>query len=50
MPDHITRDPIYNAVDRDDFDAMIEIDRYHHDKIGFDRARHGLRQRTQNAP
>ena len=28
MPDHITHDPIYNAVDRDDFDAMIQVDRY----------------------
>jgi hypothetical protein len=28
MPDHITHDPIYNSVDRDDFDAMIETSRY----------------------
>ena len=25
---HITYDPIYNTVDRDDFDSLIEIDRY----------------------
>lgn len=25
---HITYDPIYNTVDRDDFDALIEVDRY----------------------
>jgi hypothetical protein len=28
MADHINHDPIYNAVDRDDFAAMIEVDRY----------------------
>lgn len=28
MPDHITHDPIYQTVDRDAFDAMIEVDRY----------------------
>jgi len=27
-PDHITHDPIYNTVDRDDFMSMIEVDRY----------------------
>ncbi len=25
---HITYDPIYNTVDRDDFDSLIEVDRY----------------------
>jgi len=25
---HITYDPIYNTVDRDNFDALIEVDRY----------------------
>lgn len=28
MSDHITRDPIYNTVHRDDFPAMLEVDRY----------------------
>ena len=28
MADHITHDPIYNTVDRDDFTTMIEVDRY----------------------
>lgn len=28
MADQITHDPIYNTVDRDDFMAMIEVDRY----------------------
>ena len=28
MADHITHDEIYDTVDRDDFDSMIEIDRY----------------------
>ena len=28
MANHITHDPIYETVDRDDFDAMIEVDRY----------------------
>jgi hypothetical protein len=28
MADHITHDPIYESVDRDDFDAMIEVERY----------------------
>ena len=28
MSEHITRDPIYNTVHRDDFSAMLEVDRY----------------------
>ncbi len=28
MADHITHDPIYNTVDRDAFDAMMQADRY----------------------
>ena len=28
MADHITYDPAYNTVDRDDFAAMIEVERY----------------------
>ena len=28
MADHITHDPAYNTVDRDDFRSMIEVDRY----------------------
>jgi hypothetical protein len=28
MTDHITQDPIYNTVSRDDFPAMLEVDRY----------------------
>jgi len=28
MADHITHDPAYNTVDRDDFFSMIEVDRY----------------------
>jgi hypothetical protein len=28
MADHITHDPIYDTVDRDDFDAMVEVERY----------------------
>ncbi|MBW2279250.1 MAG: ferritin-like domain-containing protein [Deltaproteobacteria bacterium] len=28
MADHITHDPIYNTLDRDNFMAMIEVDRY----------------------
>ena len=28
MPDHITHDAIYDTVDRDDFAAMIDVDRY----------------------
>jgi hypothetical protein len=28
MADHITHDPAYNTVDRDDFLSMIEVDRY----------------------
>jgi hypothetical protein len=32
----ITRDPIYNTVDRDDFAAMIEVDRYAERTDAFD--------------
>ena len=28
MPHHITHDPIYNTVDRDDFQSMIDVPRY----------------------
>lgn len=36
MADHITHDPIYNTVDRDDFAAMIEVDRYGERTGAFD--------------
>jgi len=36
MADHITHDSIYDAVDRDDFDAMIEVDRYARRTGAFD--------------
>ena len=36
MADHITHDPIYNTVDRDDFVAMIEVDRYNERTAAFD--------------
>mgnify|MGYP003416962014 FL=1 len=36
MADHITHDEIYDAVDRADFDAMIEVDRYARRTGAFD--------------
>ncbi len=36
MADHITRDSIYDTVDRDDFAAMIEVDRYGDRSDAFD--------------
>jgi hypothetical protein len=36
MADHITHDPIYNTVDRDDFMSMIEVDRYADRADAFD--------------
>jgi hypothetical protein len=36
LADHITHDAIYDTVDRDDFDAMIEIDRYARRTGAFD--------------
>src|SRR5690606_22521737 len=36
MADHITHDPIYDTVDRDDFDAMVEVDRYARRTGAFD--------------
>jgi len=36
MADHITRDPIYDAVDRDDFMSMIDVDRYGERTDAFD--------------
>jgi hypothetical protein len=36
MADHITHDPIYNTVDRDDFGAMIAVDRYGERADAFD--------------
>jgi hypothetical protein len=36
MADHITHDPIYETVDRDDFDAMIEVERYARRSGAFD--------------
>jgi hypothetical protein len=37
MVDHITHDPIYNTVDRDDFPAMIDVDRYGERTDAFDK-------------
>ncbi len=36
MANHITRDPIYDTVDRDDFDAMVEVERYGRRGDAFD--------------
>jgi hypothetical protein len=36
MAEHITHDPIYNTVDRDDFASMIEVDRYGTRSDAFD--------------
>jgi hypothetical protein len=36
MADHITYDPAYNTVDRDDFRSMIEVDRYETRTGAFD--------------
>jgi hypothetical protein len=36
MPDHITRDPIYATVERDDFASMIQVDRYAKRSDAFD--------------
>jgi hypothetical protein len=36
MPEHINYDESYQAVDRDDFDAMIEVDRYGRRSDAFD--------------
>ncbi|UCE86768.1 MAG: ferritin-like domain-containing protein [Deltaproteobacteria bacterium] len=36
MADHITHDPIYDSVDRDEFDAMIEVERYARRTGAFD--------------
>ncbi|MBW2498645.1 MAG: ferritin-like domain-containing protein [Deltaproteobacteria bacterium] len=33
---HITYDPIYNTIDRDDFDTLIEVDRYGERTDAFD--------------
>ena len=37
MPEHITHDPIYNTVDRDNFPALIEVDRYADRTDAFDK-------------
>jgi hypothetical protein len=37
MSQHITHDPIYNTVDRDDFASMIEPDRYGERAEAFDK-------------
>lgn len=36
MAEHITHDAIYDTVDRDDFDAMIEVERYARRTGAFD--------------
>jgi hypothetical protein len=36
MAQHITHDPIYNTVDRDDFLSMIEVERYADRTTAFD--------------
>ena len=37
MAEHITHDPIYNTVDRDDFPALIDVDRYGERTSAFDK-------------
>ncbi len=36
MAEHITHDPIYDTVDRDDFDSMVEVERYARRTGAFD--------------
>jgi len=36
MADHITHDPAYNTVDRDDFASMLDVDRYGSRSDAFD--------------
>jgi hypothetical protein len=36
VPEHITHDPIYDTVDRDDFAAMIQVERYNTRSDAFD--------------
>jgi len=36
MADHITHDPIYNTIDRDNFMSLIEVDRYADRADAFD--------------
>jgi hypothetical protein len=36
MAEHITHDPIYNTIDRDDFPALIEVERYAERASAFD--------------
>ncbi len=36
MAQHITHDPIYNTVDRDDFDSLLDVDRYNERTDAFD--------------
>jgi hypothetical protein len=36
LADHITHDPIYNTVDRDDFRSLIEVERYADRADAFD--------------
>ena len=37
MAEHITHDPIYNTVDRDNFPSLIEVDRYGDRADAFDK-------------
>ena len=36
MTSHITHDPIYNTVDRDDFSSMLDVERYGERTSAFD--------------
>ena len=36
MANHITHDPIYNTVDRDDFQSLLQVDRYNERTDAFD--------------
>ena len=36
MADHITHDSIYDTVDRDDFGAMLDVNRYNARSTAFD--------------
>jgi hypothetical protein len=44
MSGDITRDPIYNTVHRDDFIAMVEVERYADRTDAFDIVESGLEE------
>ena len=50
MSQHITYDPVYNTVDRDDFRSMLDVERYGQRSSAFDADSERVREEGESIP